>query len=144
MAAYRRGLWRCIRRPPPRLLRGPRLWGNWVQGAPWLQREVLEAQIWGEGFKGWQIHVANFIHTLSQPANPPSILSLCSKDIPAPSCQVGPAMAECPGSHGSQPLLPPTTAPRSTRLKTPACKQISCVPKCPHKCPHREGQTTLL
>lgn len=105
--AYRRGLWHCIRLPPTRLLRGLMLWGNWVQGAPWLQREVLEAQIWGKGFKGWWIHVANIIHTLSQPGNPPSILSLCSKEFLAPSCQVRPAMAEHPGSHRVK--VPPST-----------------------------------
>lgn len=43
--AYRRGFGRGFGLAPPRLLRGSGLGGAWLQGAPGLKREVLEAQI---------------------------------------------------------------------------------------------------
>lgn len=65
--AYRRGLRYGVRLPLHQLLGGPRLQGHWLQWAPGLQREVLEAQIYGEGLRDWQIHAAHFVHN-AQPA----------------------------------------------------------------------------
>ena len=44
-AAYRRGFGSGFGLAPPRLLGGSGLGGGWLQGAPGLKREVLEAQI---------------------------------------------------------------------------------------------------
>lgn len=44
-AAYRRGFGRGVGLAPPRLLGDSGLRGGGLQGAPGLQREVLEAQI---------------------------------------------------------------------------------------------------
>lgn len=90
--------------PRPGSSRGLRLWGNWVQGPRGCSVRSLKPRS-GKRVQGWWIHVADIIHTLSQPGNP--LLSSPSAprnfQLRLARC---PAVAERPGSWGESPSFP--------------------------------------
>lgn len=80
--AYRRDLRYGVRLSLHQLLGGPRLQRHWLQWAPGLQRQVFEAQIYGGGLRGWQIHAAHFVHNTQPTKNGHPTLSPL---LPSPS-----------------------------------------------------------
>lgn len=125
-AAYRRGLGRGGRLPWPWLLRRPGLRGGQLQGAPRLQREVLEAQIWGGGFRGWQIRAAHFIHTLSEPGTLDPALT------PPPTLSRLPGGVCTSGLPGGPDLAQGRSA--SSTVKAPVSSGLKILPKNRHLC----------
>lgn len=76
-----RGFWHCIRLPPTRLLGASSGFGNWVQGGPrGCSVRSLKPR---SGEKGSRVvdPCSRYHPHLRQPGNPPSLLSLCSRNF---------------------------------------------------------------